>query len=221
MRIWLSYPLTETTPVYGGGDGFRRHSTRSLSRGESCNTERWVLPNHIGTHIDFPRHFFDDGASSDSYSAGYWHFTNPHLIDIPLDSGCWIACDERFEKVPEHTDILLIKTGFHRLRGEKRYWEDNPGISPEVALWLREHRPGVRAVGFDFISVSRYQDRSTGREAHRRFLDPNGTNDPCLLIEDMDLGPVDSETRWVGIQVSPLRVEGADGTHTTIIAEVE
>jgi len=38
--------------------------------------------------------------------------------------------------------------------------------------------------GFDSISVSSFQNRMVGREAHRAFLDPKA---PILLLEDIDL----------------------------------
>jgi len=221
MKVWLSYPISEKTPIYGNGLGFMRKAVNELTKGASCNTEWWQMPNHIGTHLDAPRHFFNNGATIDVYPVDFWHFTKPFLIEILLESSEWIGNNKKFSQVPKDTDLLLIKTGFYKYRSERIYWEDNPGLSPELAIWLRKNRSKIRAVGIDFISISRWQDRVKGREAHKRFLSPNGPGNPILLIEDMDLSCVNEVSCINEVWVFPIRVENADGAPCTVIAEVE
>lgn len=220
-KVWLSHAVSESTPAFGGGEGFGRETLSSISKGSSCNTEKWVIPNHTGTHVDFPLHFFDSAPSCDDYPPEFWTFRFPHLIEIPLEAGRLITPEDGFDSIPDNVDILLIKTGFQNLRSHKSYWEDNPGIHPDVATLLREKRPSMRAIGFDFISVSRFKDRAIGREAHKRFLSPATPGDPVLIIEDMDLAEVDVRTKWNAIHALPFRVSGADGTFITIIGDVK
>ena len=70
---------------------------------------------------------------------------------------------------------------------------DNPGIHPEVGIYLRE----------------------LGREAHRAFLGQGGKNDPILIIEDMDLSC--DLTKLRELWVLPLRVEKIDSAPCTVI----
>ena len=37
----------------------------SLDKGHPLNVTELSLPCHAGTHVDAPRHFFDDGAGTD------------------------------------------------------------------------------------------------------------------------------------------------------------
>ena len=69
--------------------------------------------------------------------------------------------------------------------------------------------------GIDWISISPYQDRELGREAHRVFLDQKGRNNPVLLIEDMDLSC--DLTKLRELWVLPLRVEKIDSAPCTVI----
>jgi len=71
--------------------------------------------------------------------------------------------------------------------------------------------------GIDWISISPYQDRELGREAHRVFLDQKGRNNPVLLIEDIDLSGNFKKLKEVW--VSPLRVERVDSAPCTVIGD--
>ena len=79
--------------------------------------------------------------------------------------------EHQLEAVPIKTDLLLIKTGFAIFRNSndplerEKYVSQGPGISPEIGNWLRKFR-NVRAIGFDFISLTSYQHREIGRRAH-------------------------------------------------------
>ena len=66
-------------------------------------------------------------------------------------------------QAPENTDLLLIRTGFEDQRGKPLYWQNAPGMAPETADFLLDHLPGLKAVGFDFISISSLAHRQAGR----------------------------------------------------------
>ena len=63
MLTFLSYKLNDTTPAYGGKTGFTSKPQSSIKNSDSANTSIWKFPNHIGTHIDFPYHFYDEGQT--------------------------------------------------------------------------------------------------------------------------------------------------------------
>ena len=66
--ISLSHWIDGSSPTYGDQGGFNRESISSIKKGRTANSEFWSFNNHIGTHIDFPKHFFDKGKSSSDYS---------------------------------------------------------------------------------------------------------------------------------------------------------
>jgi kynurenine formamidase len=217
--IYLSYPLSRKTPAYGGGDLLKIRQERSIEKGDSCNNQYWSLSNHLGTHIDFPRHFVRAGETLSDYRPEFWIFHSPFILDIsPVEPGLIIVPEAvDMDAVPNHIDTIIIKTGFCHLREKDIYWENNPGFAPSLAVFLREHFPHLRVFGFDSISLSSLAHRAIGCEAHKAFLDYPS---PILLLEDMDLSMVDNGTKLKQIIVSPLRVEGADGAPCTVFADI-
>jgi arylformamidase len=214
--IWLSHPLAEDTPVYGGGAGLQIESTTAISRGDTANTGRVCMPNHIGTHVDFPAHFFDGAPTLSDYAPVDWLFRRPVLIDVSVPSGGLVSVDDIAGGIVQGADLVLLRTGHGETRGTDEYWQGGPGVDAELGLWIRHTLPSVRAVGMDLISVTSRLNREAGREAHRAFLDPGGTGAPVLLVEDMKLDCCPRHPGWV--VVSPLAVKGADGVPVTVWA---
>jgi arylformamidase len=213
--LWLSHQLEEGTPAYGGGAGFEREPVSRIADGGSANSSRYAFPNHLGTHLDAPRHFFDAGATLSEYGPESWIFDHPVLVDLPCAEDHLFGPSELEGKVPAGCDLLLIRTGFERYRAEERYWARNPGPSAALGGWLREKHPSVRALGLDLISVTARAHREEGRGAHRAFLDPAREGRPLLLIEDMALAAVSDPLR--SVVVLPLRVREADGGPCTVL----
>ena len=187
-------------------------SRKSIKNGDSCNTYWMGMENHLGTHVDAPAHFFDGGKTILDFAPETWIFKKPFVVNLELDEDKIVNVED-VQSVSEQADIVIIKSGFYRFRGDLRYSFNNPGINPDVGRWLRKNRPHVRAVGFDFVSISSYKDRNLGREAHRAFLDPSGNNQPIFIIEDMDLS---CDLNGLSeVLIMPLLVEGIDSSPCT------
>ncbi len=214
--VFLSYFMDEKTPLYGGGKGISIFPDRSIAKGDTANTKNLSFHNHSGTHIDFPNHFFENGKTSESYPADHWVFRNPFLVQTSVKENEIICLsEEELKQVPYNTDFLIVKTGFGKFRMEEKYWKYNPGFSPEFANVLRNKFPLLRVIGMDFISLTSFQNRELGREAHRKFL---GGERPFIIIEDMDLSQIDYTP--ASIHCLPLLIKGLDGSPVTIIAEL-
>jgi len=218
--IYLSHYLNPTVPAYGGGDTFQSVELKSIMRGDTCNTSRWIMPNHIGTHIDFPRHFVENGKSLSDYSPEFWIMNHALLIDISPKVPSAIINEALFniDAVPKDTEILFIKTGFGSLRNDACYWNAGPVFMPEIADSLRRSCPNIRIMGCDTISLSSWSNREMGKAAHEAFL--NHTH-PILLLEDMNLDKVNRATVFQRVIVSPLCVSDADASPCSVLAEVK
>ncbi|MFA5339140.1 MAG: cyclase family protein [Candidatus Omnitrophota bacterium] len=213
---FLSHLLTEKLPAYGGGGhSLDMAKTGSVSGEGSANIYRFSMGSHWGTHVDAPNHFFENGRKAADYPPEFWLFRAPQVIDVTLapseilNSGKWL------ESIDGSKDILLLKSGWKRHRDKELYCKENPGIHPDVGMYIRKKLPNIRAVGIDWISVSPFCARPIGRQAHKAFLDPEGENNPVLIIEDMDLSC--NLKGLFEVTVSPLRVEGADSAPCTVI----
>ncbi len=216
--IFLSHPYTSDTPSYGNRDMVKISSNSSIRTGETANSSTWIFTNnHIGTHIDVPYHFDENGKKVTDYEAKDWFFSEVGLVDIPCTTAILIS-EKEIEKFNLSTDIeiLLIRTGFENFRSKDSYWNDNPGLSPSLPRYLRKVFPELRCVGFDFISITSWKYREEGKKSHKAFLSPAVGEKPILAIEDMSLKKASNKIDW--LVVSPLLVENSNGAPVTVIA---
>tara|TARA_B100001059_G_C17812703_1_gene573250 strand:- start:1571 stop:2254 length:684 start_codon:yes stop_codon:yes gene_type:complete len=219
--ILLSHILNEATPSYGNRDKIIIEANSSISDGETANTSRWVFSNnHIGTHIDVPRHFSDTGKGTFDYPIDYFIFDKVTLIDLECPNGHLINSDdiEKFN-IPSDIEFLAIRTGFEKYRKQEAYWNNNPGLKPSLASYLREKFPNLRCIGFDFISITSWMHRKEGRLAHEAFLCPKKGDREILAIEDMSLRKINKQIDQ--IIVSPLFVSDGNGGAVTIICKMK
>ena len=219
--LFLSHPYTTDTPSYGNRDMIKITSNSSIKLGETANSSCWVFTNnHIGTHIDVPFHFNEDGKKVADYKANEWFFSNIALVDVPCNEAVLIS-DKYINSydIDENIDMLLIRTGYERYRKNDKYWNDNPGLDPGLASYLREKFPKLRCVGFDFISITSWKYRQEGRESHKNFLALVNKKRAILAIEDMSLNKIDNRIDW--LLVAPIIVEDGNGAPVTVIANLE
>jgi arylformamidase len=214
---YLSYFINEKTPLYGGENAIVVEKRSEISKGASSNTKYLKLPNHAGTHIDFPNHFSDSGRIINDYPASFWKFDKVFVILYPAMPEEIIGKNllDKYD-IPIETEFLILNTSFGEHREKKIYWNNNPGLSPKLAKALKSRCPNLRVIGFDFISVSSFQNRMLGREAHKEFLIEND----LLLIEDMKLDELNNKS-IKSIVALPLMIDRVDGGPITIVAEYE
>jgi len=217
-KIFLSYFLSESTPGYGGNQGFFVKSSRDMCCGDSCNQQEWRLTNHIGTHIDCPKHFDSNGKSLSDYPANFWHFDKINLIEITVNNKLLLNLEEYLDQISDDCEFLILKTGFCYKRSKQEYWEAGPGIDAASGELLRKRKPNLKVIGFDFISLTSYQFRTEGRLAHKAFLHSEGEGNPILIIEDMDLRQLENSPKY--LVVAPTLVHEADGAQVTIFADI-
>jgi len=217
--ILLSHIIDSETPSYGNRDKFTIEEISRIADGKSANSSKWIFSNnHLGTHVDVPKHFFDSGKTITDYHPQEWIFNNVQLIDVPCNKAMLINVEHIKGKIRKDVELLLIRTGYEQYRSIDKYWNDNPGLSPELGFWLRNFFSSLRAVGFDFISLSSWKFRDIGKEAHKAFLNPEGINTPVLIIEDMKLQHCIKKLKHV--IVAPVFVENSNGSPVTVFANL-
>lgn len=222
MYIFLSYKIDLATPMYGGKKGFSSKTLSSIEKGDSANTQEWTLFNHLGTHVDVPYHFYQNGQKLDDFSADLWVFQGESIqvLEADLQKNDFLIKPENIKskKIDYDVEFVIIKTGFGRYRSQEKYWKYNPGVSIELSDWIANKFKNIKILGLDSISVSSWQHRDIGRKVHKKMLNPKN---PTLFIEDMDLSKVNTDTIFNRIHIAPLMVGKSDGAPCTILAEVE
>jgi len=218
--VFLSYVLNEMTPTYGNRNKFEQIKKSDISKGDVANDTSISTTVHIGTHIDMPYHFYENGQTIEDYEADFWRFKKPLVLEIQQEE--LIINEELIRKLSEiedaKYDILIVKTGICNKRSEEVFWKENYGFHSDIYDFLIEKFPMIRVIGFDSISVSSLTDRMLGRESHRRFLNPEK---PILLLEDMDLRNINETIKFKEIIVSPLRIVKCDGLPCTVFGVMD
>ncbi len=217
--IWLSHITDLSTPVYGGGEGFEVSPDKTQSCGDSCNTVTLKLPNHIGSHVDAPKHFIEGGMCVDSYSADDWVFTKPLLLNVIVEQS-GIIDSSHVAKVQAEVnhpdaDLILFRTGAEQYRGDEAFWKMPPGFSPELCGYLKNRFPSFKAIGMDTISISSFAHRDVGREAHKEFLSSG-----IRIFEDLSLAFIEDASCLTKVIALPFRYAKSDGAPTSLIGEV-
>lgn len=219
MKVeFLSYPLEKKIPAYGK---FRQEipviSRKSIKKGDSCNVSALRIENHWGTHVDCPNHFFAKGKKVADYPASFWVFKHPQIVELSLRPSELVTAEKLKGHIDKRTDFLILKSGWGKYRSKSVYSLRNPGIHPGAAAWLRKYFHSLRALGIDWISVSPYADRETGRKTHREFLGNRPDSRPVLLIEDMKVPAV--RGKLFKVTALPLVVKNVDSAPCTLIGE--
>ena len=218
--IFLSYVLDKSTPTYGDRNKFNQIKQSDISQGDVANDTVISTTVHIGTHIDMPYHFYENGQTIVDFDADFWICTNPLFVEI--NQRDLIIAEQLVEKLNAIEDIgydiLIVKTGICHKRETKDFWYANYGFHKNIYDVLISKFPNIKIFGFDSISVSSFQNREMGREAHKRFLNPAR---PILLLEDMDLRDLGVDTQLKEVVIAPLRIDMCDGLPCTVFGVVD
>ena len=62
----ISLPISESIAVWPGDDPVKIRQTRHIEKGDNSTVSRLSLGAHVGTHVDAPAHFIQNGKSVDS-----------------------------------------------------------------------------------------------------------------------------------------------------------
>ena len=223
MWIQLSFILSVDTPVFPGCPPVEIKPSSSLQQGDCSNTFSVKFYNHSGTHIDAPRHFYNDGKAITDFRFSEFVYENPIVVNIPKQESELIIESDllKYFDIIKEADLLLIRTGFTKFRSSEplRYASKSPGFTGKAAVYMKKSFPNVRAIGMDCISAAAPEHLETGLEFHRVILEPHKVEGCRFIIEDMDLTQITSSLRRV--IVVPFLVQGVDSAPCTVFGEIK
>jgi arylformamidase len=201
--IDVSVPLDALLPTYPHNTPFSLEPIKRIARGDSSNVSTLHMSAHTGTHVDAPRHFFDQGAGTESLPLELL-IGRARVIEINSRAG--IAAED-LAAIDLSDDIrVLIKTHNSRLWGSPEFHQDYVGVTDSGAKHLVEH--GIKVVGVDYLSVEKFHN--PGAPAHHVLLGA-GT----IVIEGLNLREVDPGV--YEMFCLPLRVVGSDGAPARVV----
>jgi arylformamidase len=201
--IDVSVPLDGNLASYPGNTPFSLEAVKRIANGDSSNVSSLHISAHAGTHVDAPRHFFDNGLGVDALPIEML-IGRARVIEVTSRRG--IGADELIGADLSEEVRVLIKTHNSKLWGSPEFHRDYVGVTEAGAKHLVDH--GIKLVGVDYLSVEEF--KKPGAPAHRVLLG-GGT----IVIEGLNLRDV--EPGVYEMFCLPLRVVGADGAPARVV----
>jgi arylformamidase len=201
--IDVSVPLAPGLATYPGNPEFELHAIKRIAAGGSSNVSRLVLGTHTGTHVDAPRHFFDEGAAVDALPLDLL-IGRARVLQISRRGG---ITREDLAGAGLREDLrVLLKTANSGLWSGQPFREDFTHLTESGARYLVEQ--GVKVVGIDYLSIEQF--KKPGAPAHRALLSQG-----VIIIEGLNLA--DAEAGMYEMYCLPLRVTAGDGAPARVV----
>ena len=218
--IDLSQPLFNGIPRASLLPRFVTWPCLSKQAGDSVNSNAQLFSDHTGTHVDAPRHIFDDGKTVDQYPVDAYSGRAIGL-DLRECDGKAITAEaiQQAEKKAcrpvEAGDIVLLVTNHSKLweatPNGYAYLKNRPWVDPEAAQYLIDK--GIKAIGIDVGGPDPLGDSS--HIIHNMLLSRD-----ILIIES--LANLESVmNRECMFLAFPLKLQGSTGSPTRAVAMLE
>ena len=200
----VSVVLAPGLATYPGNPEYEITPVKRIAAGDSSNNSRLVMGTHTGTHVDAPKHFFDDKPGVDALALDLL-VGRARVIDLPHRGG---ITEQHLSSAGLREDIrVLLRTPNSAL------WNSNDGfhtdytyVTEEAARFLVNQ--GVKVVGVDYLSVEQF--KKPGAPAHHVLLGGG-----VIIIEGLNLSEV--EAGQYEMYCLPLRLAGADGAPARVV----
>lgn len=167
------------------------------------NITQLVMSTHLGTHLDAPFHFFDDGVTVENLDVRRG-FGPAWVLDFTHKKG---GDPITLEDMQTHADKvkkgarLIFHTDWDKELPQKRYFGEQPYLTVEATSWMAQE--GVGCVALDLPTT--YPAEYTA--SHHSLLNKDAQ---VLIIEGLR-GLDRLQSREVILIALPLRVRGRDG----------
>lgn len=201
--IDVSVVLGAGVPTYPGNPEFELQPVKRIAQGGSSNVSRLVLGTHTGTHVDAPRHFFDDRPGVDELPLDLL-VGRARVVDLPHRGG--ITADQLAAEGLREDLRVLLRTPNSRLWNGEAFHAEYTYLTEDGARYLVDQ--GVKVVGIDYLSIEQF--KKPGAPAHHVLLS-NG----IVIIEGLNLS--DAEPGAYELYCLPLRIAGADGAPARVV----
>jgi arylformamidase len=146
--IDVTVALDAQLPTYPNNTPFTLEPIKRVARGDSSNVSTLHMSAHAGTHIDAPRHFFDEGLATDALPLEML-IGRARVIELTTRRGI-VADDLAAHDLSEDVRVL-IKTVNSRFWGSPDFHTDYVGVTESGAKHLVEH--GIKVVGVDCLPL--------------------------------------------------------------------
>ncbi|MBT3187639.1 MAG: cyclase family protein [Anaerolineae bacterium] len=201
MKIYdISLPISPNLPVWPGDPKIELEQIASMDKGDDANVSRIAAGVHIGTHVDAPHHFLNDGRTVENLKLDI--LTGTAFV-LHLDDDVDIITAKILDAapIPPSTLRLLLRTrNSHQWTSDSRNFDPYfVAISADGAEWLVAH--DIQLVGVDYLSVAPFD---APIPTHQILLKAG-----IIALEGCDLSQVPQGK--YELYCLPLKLVGSDG----------
>ncbi|HEY5563395.1 MAG TPA: cyclase family protein [Clostridiaceae bacterium] len=204
----LTQLINSDMPVFPGTEKPILKNTNTIEK-DGFRETKITMYSHTGTHIDAPAHMLLKGPYLDNLevenfigNATILDFSNGNIKSIDID--ILMPYEEKIKNV----DFIIIKTGWSKYWGDKKYYEAFPALSEVSAKWLSQFN--LKGIGIDAISID--DIKSSTFPVHKILMPMN-----FIIIENLtNLDSISSE--YFILSILPLRYKNADGSPVRAIS---
>ena len=168
------------------------------------NITQLIISTHLGTHLDAPFHFFDDGVTVDNLDVRRG-FGPALVLDFshkePKEAITIADLEAYGEKIGKGSRLIFF-TNWDKKFPDPAYFGEQPYLTVEACEWLAQK--GVICVALDMPTV--YPAEYT--PAHHALLNKDAQ---VLIIEGLR-GLERLQNEEVILIALPLRIQGRDGS---------
>lgn len=206
MKLYdISLTLSENLPTWPGDPTIKLNKISSIQDGDMANVTQLSATVHVGTHIDAPDHFLDNGETVEDIPLEL--LVGPvQVVEIP-SARVITEEDLKIATIPAGTTRILFKTANSDIwaSGITEFKEDYIGLGFDAAKYLVES--GIKVVGVDYLSVAPFSDPAP---THKTLLE-----NKILIIEGLDLSRIDPGEYT--LLCLPLKIKNADGAPARVM----
>jgi kynurenine formamidase len=173
------------------------------------NLSRLVTSTHQGTHIDAPRHFFDDGECIDEIALDRCvvKAVKVDLTGKQPDEAIEPADLQPYIKFIEQGCCVLLHTGWEKHFPDQAFFSGFPYVSKELADWFVEKKTGL--VGMDMPTPNGVN----WKYVHLKMLGAG-----ILIVEGLaNMSQLPDGEVFTFFSL-PLKLQGRDGSPVRAIA---
>lgn len=197
--IDISVPLRPQMPTWPGSVGIGLTRTACLEAGDPTNVSRLDCDVHMGTHVDAPWHFLENGYTVEQLPLDV--LIGPAVMAYLPKVSAVTASNLADLALPPSTRRLLLRTRNSELwaEGVTEFRKDYVALTADAARWVVDR--DIRLIGVDYLSVQRYDDSPL---THQLLLEAG-----VVIIEGLNLANV--QPGAYELICLPIRLVGADG----------
>lgn len=193
--IDITIELSSHVAEWPGDTPFQFETPVTKEMSGSVNIGKIVTSTHIGTHVDAPYHFDNDGETIEQLDVNRY-IGDATIIEVSSREEITVADLEQHDI---QGTILLIKTS--GAKDKTKFPEDVPTLTLEAVTYLQEKR--IKLFGIDVPSVDKVNSKSL--DVHHAL----NKND-IMIIENIVLD--ETPNGYYDFIALPLKIKGADGS---------